>query len=63
VHADRVRRALPRLFSLDHWWEVLSLPQTVRLSLDFSFLYRKAGSCRGVRGPAVNIDQPAFVFR
>ena len=28
------------------------LQQTVRLSLDFSFLYRKPGSCRGVRGPA-----------
>src|SRR6516162_10600666 len=26
-------------------------PATVGLSLDFSFLYRKAGSCRGVRGP------------
>jgi hypothetical protein len=26
------------------------LQQTVRLSRDFSFLYRKAGRCRGVRG-------------
>jgi hypothetical protein len=33
------------------WFESGSLQQTVRLSLDFSFLYRKAGSCRGVRGP------------
>jgi hypothetical protein len=30
------------------------LQQTVRLSLGFSFLYRKAGSCRGVR------DEPAL---
>jgi len=28
-----------------------SLQQTVPLSLDFSFLYRKAGSCRGVCEP------------
>jgi hypothetical protein len=34
----------------DRWFESGSLQQTVSLSLDFSFLYRKAGSCRGVRG-------------
>jgi hypothetical protein len=35
------------------YWKFESIPlqQTVRLSRDFSFLYRKAGSCRGVRGP------------
>src|SRR6516165_12582618 len=35
------------------YWKFESSPlqQTVGLSLDFSFLYRKAGSCRGVRGP------------
>jgi len=33
-------------------FESISLQQTVRLSRDFFFLYRKAGSCRGVRGPA-----------
>src|SRR5215469_1817810 len=32
------------------WFESISLQQTVRLSRDFSFLYRKPGSCRGVRG-------------
>ena len=32
-------------------FESTFLHQTVRLSLDFSFLYRKADSCRGVRGP------------
>ena len=32
-------------------FESVPLQQTVRLSQDFSFLYRKAGSCRGVRGP------------
>jgi len=32
-------------------FESSSLQQTVRLSGDFSFLYRKAGRCRGVRGP------------
>ena len=32
-------------------FESSSLQQTVGLSLDFSFLYRKAGICRGVRGP------------
>ena len=36
--------------------ESSSLQQTVRLSLDFSFLYRKAGSCRGVRGPVPSIS-------
>ena len=35
----------------DQRFESHLLQQTVRLSLDFSFLYRKAGSCRGVRGP------------
>src|SRR5438045_5315510 len=35
----------------DRWFESTSLQQTVRLSRDFSFLYRKADSCRGVRGP------------
>jgi hypothetical protein len=34
----------------DHQFESGFLQQTVRLSLDFSFLYEKAGSCRGVRG-------------
>ena len=33
-------------------FESILLQQTVGLSLDFSFLYRKAGSCRGVRGPS-----------
>jgi len=33
------------------WFEFGSLQQTVGVSLDFSFLYPKAGSCRGVRGP------------
>jgi len=32
--------------------------QTVRLSRDFSFLYRKAGSCRGVRGPGYGSALP-----
>jgi hypothetical protein len=32
-------------------FESTSLQQTVRLSLNFSLVYRKAGSCRGVRGP------------
>ena len=32
-------------------FESSPLQQTVRLSRDFSFPYRKAGSCRGVRGP------------
>src|SRR6516225_12162600 len=32
-------------------FESSSLQQTVRHSLDFSFPYRKAGSCRGVREP------------
>jgi len=32
-------------------FESSSLQQTVRLSRDFSLRYRKAGSCRGVRGP------------
>src|SRR6516164_1973495 len=32
-------------------FESISLQQTVRLSRDFSLRYRKAGSCRGVRGP------------
>ena len=36
----------------DRWFEFGSLQQTVGVSLDFSFLYPKAGSCRGVRGPA-----------
>jgi hypothetical protein len=36
--------------SRDRWFESAFLQQTVRLSRDFSFLYRKAGSCRGVRG-------------
>jgi hypothetical protein len=37
---------------LAYWkFESISLQQTVRLLQDFSFLYRKAGSCRGVRGP------------
>jgi hypothetical protein len=31
-------------------FESIPLQQTVRLSRDFSFLYRKAGRCRGVRG-------------
>ena len=35
----------------DRWFESIPLQHTVCLSLDFSFLYRKAGSCRGVRGP------------
>jgi hypothetical protein len=35
----------------DRWFEFGSLQQTVGVSLDFSFLYPKAGSCRGVRGP------------
>ena len=35
----------------NRWFESISLQQTVRLSRDLSFLYRKAGSCRGVRGP------------
>src|SRR5262249_48298409 len=39
VHLARNRR-----------FESISLQQTVRLSRDFSFLYRKPGSCRGVRG-------------
>jgi len=32
-------------------FESISLQQTVGLSPDFSFLYRKAGGCRGVGGP------------
>ena len=32
-------------------FESILLQQTVRLSRDFSFLYRKVGRCRGVRGP------------
>jgi len=32
-------------------FESVSLQQTVRLSRDFSLRHRKAGSCRGVRGP------------
>jgi len=32
-------------------FESSPLQQTVRLSRDFSLRYRKAGSCRGVRGP------------
>ena len=32
-------------------FESTSLQQTVHLSPDFSFLYRKAGGCRGVGGP------------
>jgi len=32
-------------------FESILLQQTVGLSLDFSFLYRKAGGSRGVRGP------------
>jgi hypothetical protein len=39
-------------------FESSSLQQTVRLSRDFSFPYRKAGSCRGVRGPG-QAAQPA----
>ena len=36
---------------LAYWkFESISLQQTVRLSRDFSFLYRKAGGCRGVGG-------------
>jgi hypothetical protein len=35
----------------DQWFESILLQQTVRLSRDFAFLYRKAGICRGVRGP------------
>jgi hypothetical protein len=31
-------------------FESISLQQTVSLSRDFSFVYRKDGSCRGVRG-------------
>jgi hypothetical protein len=34
----------------DRWFESGSLQRTVRLSVDFSSLYRKAGSCRGLRG-------------
>ena len=34
---------------LAYWkFESTPLQQTVRLSRDFSFLYRKAGGCRGV---------------
>ena len=36
----------------DRGFESALLQQTVRLWPDFSFLYRKAGSYRGVRGPA-----------
>jgi len=38
---------------LARYWnfESVSLQQTVRLSRDFSLRHRKAGSCRGVRGP------------
>ena len=32
-------------------FDSISLQQTVGLSPDFSFLYRKAGGCRGVGGP------------
>jgi len=32
-------------------FESIPLQQTVCLSPDFSFLYRKAGGCRGVGGP------------
>src|SRR6516162_2970894 len=35
----------------DKWFESISLQQTVGLSLDSSFLYRKAAICCGVRGP------------
>ena len=41
----------PMLRTGDRWFEFGSLQQTVGVSLDFSFLYPKAGSCRGVRGP------------
>jgi hypothetical protein len=41
-----------RVTVLAYWkFESISLQQTVRLSRDFSFLYRKAANCRGVRGP------------
>jgi hypothetical protein len=41
-----------RVTVLAYWkFESVSLQQTVRLSPDFSFLYRKAGGCRGVGGP------------
>src|SRR6516165_6551325 len=41
-----------RVTVLAYWkFESVSLQQTVRLSRDFSLRYRKAGSCRGVRGP------------
>ena len=46
----RQRRATNRLTPPAYWkFESISLQQTVRLSRDFSFPYRKAGSCRGVR--------------
>ena len=40
-----------RLTHRNRRFESSSLQQTVRLLQDFSFLCRKAGSCRGVRGP------------
>ena len=49
---DMVVGATNRLTAPAYWkFESISLQQTVRLSRDFSFLYRKAGSCRGVHGP------------
>jgi len=42
--SQRLHRTRNRKF------ESTSLQQTVRLSRDFSFLYRKAGGCRGVGG-------------
>ena len=45
-------RLKPRLHrTRNRKFESISLQQTVRLSRDFSFLYRKAGGCRGVRRP------------
>jgi hypothetical protein len=46
----------------DWWFESRLLQQTVRLSRDFSFLYRKAGSCRGVRGSG-QVARPAETRR
>ena len=44
-------RLKPRLHrTRNRKFESISLQQTVRLSRDFSLRYRKAGSCRGVRG-------------
>src|SRR6516162_98000 len=46
----------------DQGFDSCSLQQIVRLSPDFFFLYRKAGSCRGVRGPA-RAARPAETHR